>query len=79
MGTRVDLTGMEFGNLIAEEPAQIGFITKTGYIYICKCKCGEEVAVLRSTLIAKEMTDCGCGCSKPKKKKRLKLVARKRT
>lgn len=54
---RGDLTGRRFGRLIALEYAgRQGRKT----LWHCRCDCGKEVVVQRSSLISGNTTSCGC-------------------
>ena len=54
---RGDLTGRRFGRLIALEYAgRQGRKT----LWRCRCDCGKEVVVQRSSLISGNTTSCGC-------------------
>ena len=63
----MDLSNRRFGNLIAlcktERPPHI--ISRTTY-WLCRCDCGKEHKVKRSSLLRGEVKSCGCGHNKVK-------------
>ncbi len=56
--TRKDLTGQTFGYLTAIEP--VGKDNRRNIIWRCKCKCGNEIDVVATLLVAMNTTSCGC-------------------
>ena len=54
---RLDLTGRVFGRLTVIEPAPD---KKNKTRWICKCKCGETIAVYSNSLIQQNTRSCGC-------------------
>ena len=58
MSRKVDLTGMRFGRLTAEEPTEN---RENGYtIWICRCDCGNRVHASSRYLKRGLVTSCGC-------------------
>lgn len=57
---RNDLTGREFGGLVALRPVP----ERLGgqIVWLCRCECGREAAVRRSDLIAGNTRSCGRDC-----------------
>lgn len=57
MGNKIDLTGQRFGRLVV--------VRENGKMYgrpawLCRCDCGNKVAVGGSNLRKKRTTSCGC-------------------
>lgn len=57
MGKREDLTGRVFGRLTVIEYA--GYIKKQA-MWKCKCECGEEKIVRKTSLVSGKTKSCGC-------------------
>lgn len=59
MSKLIDLTGQRFGKLtvIEKAPAKKGC---TNAVWLCKCDCGNKVAVRSTTLRKGESQSCGC-------------------
>lgn len=59
MSKLIDLTGQRFGRLtvIEKAPAKQGC---TNAVWLCRCDCGNEVAVLGTVLRRGESQSCGC-------------------
>ncbi len=55
---RKDLTGKTFGYLTAITP--VGKNERNNVIWKCQCRCGKEVDVAATQLIAMNTTSCGC-------------------
>lgn len=55
--TRADLTGQQFGNLIAIKP--LGTYGHT-VLWECKCKCGNIKQATSSNLLSGQTRSCGC-------------------
>ena len=55
--TRADLTGQQFGNLIAIEP--LGTYGHT-VLWKCQCKCGNIKEATSSNLLSGQTRSCGC-------------------
>ena len=53
-----DITGQRFGKLTAINKA-IRANTKNSYYY-CKCDCGNELEIARTSLVSGRTTSCGC-------------------
>ena len=58
MGRAIDLTGKEFGRLIVIEKR--GSDKHGNAMWLCKCKCGNEVIVRSSNLRNGNTVSCGC-------------------
>jgi hypothetical protein len=58
MSNFVDLTGRKFGRLTVIEQAPNKGRGKT--TWLCRCDCGQEVAVLANSLISGNTRSCGC-------------------
>lgn len=52
-----DMTGQRFGRLVA---IRRGGISGKNHRCVCKCDCGEEVEVLRDSLMSGGQRSCGC-------------------
>lgn len=50
-----DISGSRFGRLVTEY-----IVSYNPVIYRCKCDCGNEVDVLRTSLVSGSTTSCGC-------------------
>ena len=59
MSKLIDLTGQRFGRLVVvrKAPAKHG---ATNAVWLCKCDCGNEVAVRGTSLRAGGSMSCGC-------------------
>jgi hypothetical protein len=55
-----DIIGMKFGRLIVLKLAYTKRASKTLYYYLCKCDCGKEHIVLKSSLLNGLTRSCGC-------------------
>lgn len=60
-----DLTSEIFGKLTVI--SKTNQKNNSGYIWKCKCDCGQEVLVARQHLIRNKVRSCGCIRNKPKK------------
>jgi len=58
MGKPKDITGQRFGKLVAIE--NTGAKRRSGYIWLCKCDCGNEKDVAISKLVTGRTKSCGC-------------------
>lgn len=58
MPTALDLTGQRFGYLVACKMYRQS--DHYGKYWICKCDCGNEVAIRASHLKSGHSTSCGC-------------------
>ena len=58
MGKMVDLTGQKFGNLTVISRMEKTY--RRNYYWLCKCDCGNEVAVLGMHLKKGNTKSCGC-------------------
>lgn len=57
MGLTKDITGLQFGKLVAYE--LVGRYRREG-VWLCMCDCGGSVRVKRSNLITGNTQSCGC-------------------
>ena len=57
-GRAKDITGKQFGYLIAIEPT--GEKNRKDYIWRCRCKCGKEVEYPATRLLTGNTVSCGC-------------------
>ena len=67
-GKKIDITGKRFGRLVAIEEA---YRIKEKTYWKCRCDCGQEVAICKSSLLYGQTRSCGC-------LKRELLIARNR-
>lgn len=58
MGVKRDLAGQRFGRLTVVE--DVGVDKSYGYLWLCKCDCGNKVIVRGSSLASKHTKSCGC-------------------
>lgn len=59
MGSRIDITGERYGNLVAISPT--GKKTNSGgYIWLFKCDCGKEKALPSNSVRSGLVKSCGC-------------------
>lgn len=68
MSKMIDLTGKRFGDLYVLHRVENSPKTKSGYSttrWLCKCDCGNEIELTKTSLIRDGRENCGC-----KKKKR---------
>ena len=54
---KVNMLNKRFGNLVVLKEVDKSY---NGYIYKCKCDCGNEVSVLGSSLRSGNTKSCGC-------------------
>lgn len=54
----IDITGQRFGKLVAVE--RVGKAETGGYLWRCKCDCGNEVIRLTKVLRSGSCKSCGC-------------------
>lgn len=54
---KVDMINKRFGNLVVMEEVDKSY---NGYIYKCKCDCGNEKNILGSSLRSGNTRSCGC-------------------
>lgn len=55
-----DIIGLKFGRLTVLKLAYTRRVSKTLYYYLCKCDCGKEHIVLKSSLLNGLTRSCGC-------------------
>lgn len=55
-----DIIGMKFGRLTVLKLVYTRRVSKTLYYYLCKCDCGKEHIVLKSSLLNGLTRSCGC-------------------
>jgi hypothetical protein len=60
MAKGIDLTGQRFGKLVVVKLLPERTVCKTR-IWLCKCDCGANKGVRRSSLVAGMTKTCGCG------------------
>lgn len=66
-----DLTGQRFGKLVVikeTEPHYSNEGNKRRRKWLCKCDCGNEKAIIQSSLISGNTKSCGCGCDENRKR-----------
>lgn len=57
----IDLAGQRFGNLIVIKKVEKPHDARDGFSYwLCKCDCGNEKVISRSSLIGGHTISCGC-------------------
>lgn len=55
-----DIIGMKFGRLTVLKLDHIKELKRKFYYYLCKCECGNECIVLKSSLLNGLTQSCGC-------------------
>lgn len=55
-----ELVGKKIGKLTVIEKTSRPSNIKYGTYFLCRCECGEEIAVLRRSLVERKKLSCGC-------------------
>lgn len=75
----IDLTGQRFGKLVVLKEVEPYFPStypkgRKCRRWLCKCDCGNEKAIIQSSLRTGNTKSCGCGCEENRKKIMIHLL-----